>query len=124
VNKKSLEHFEKRLQEELSNLAKALGKLEKSALHRTQRESSGDLSAYSIHMPDLGTDAMERERDLLVASAEGRVVLQIQDALKKISDGTYGVCENCGKPISAQRLELIPYALHCARCQMKAERGQ
>lgn len=124
MNKKSLGHFEKRLQEELSNLAKALGKLEKSALHRSQKDSSGDLSAYSIHMPDLGTDAMERERDLLVASAEGRVVLQIHEALSKIKDGSYGVCESCGKSISAQRLELIPYALYCAPCQMKAERNQ
>ncbi len=122
MNKKDLKHFEKRLHEEMQNLQKTIGKLEKSVFQRSQRESSGDLSAYSIHMADLGTDASEREKDLLLASTEGKVVLQIREALKKIEDGSYGDCEECGKPIGAKRLELIPYATYCTRCQMKAER--
>jgi RNA polymerase-binding transcription factor DksA len=124
VNKKDQKHFQKRLHEELANLAKALGKLEKSVMQRSQRESSGDLSAYSIHMADLGTDAMERERDLLLASAEGRTVLQIREALNKLEDGTYGTCEECGKPIGAARLEMIPYAVYCSKCQVKLEKSQ
>jgi DnaK suppressor protein len=122
VNKKDLKHFEKRLLEERLNLAKNLGKLEKSVLQRSQRESSGDLSAYSIHMADLGTDAMEREKDLLLASAEGKVAHQIREALAKIEDGSYGTCEECGKPIGAKRLEMIPYASLCSKCQVKSER--
>jgi RNA polymerase-binding protein DksA len=122
VNKKDLKHFEKRLQEELENLGKALGKLEKTMLQRSQRESSGDLSAYSIHMADLGTDAMEREKDLLLASSEGKVVRQIREAMRKVKDGTYGTCEECGKPIGVKRLELIPYAPLCSKCQVQAER--
>jgi DnaK suppressor protein len=122
VNKKDLKHYEKRLHEELQNLAKAVGKLEKSALHRSQREASGDVSAYSTHMPDLGTDSNEREKDLLLASSEGKVIGQIREALGRITDGTYGDCENCGKPIGAKRLELIPYAQLCAKCQVKAEK--
>ncbi len=122
MNKKELKHYEKRLQEELENLGKALGKLEKSVLQRSQRESSGDLSAYSIHMADLGTDAIEREKDLLLASSEGKVVRQIRDAMRRVQDGTYGNCEDCGKPIGAKRLELIPYAHLCAKCQVQAER--
>lgn len=123
MNKKELKHYEMRLLEELRNLAKSLGKLEKSALSRSQRESSGDLSAYSIHMADLGTDAMEREKDLLLAATEGKVALQIREAMEKIRDGSYGTCEECGKPIGAKRLELIPYAPLCAKCQVKAERA-
>ena len=124
MNKKDLKHFEKRLHEELGNLAKALGKLEKSVLQRSQRESAGDLSAYSIHPADLGTDAMERERDFLLASAEGKVVLQIREAQKRIEDGSYGTCEGCGKPIGTARLEVIPYASLCTKCQVKAEKSQ
>ena len=123
MNKKDLKHFEKRLHEELGNLAKAIGKLEKS-VQRSQREAAGDLSAYSIHPADLGTDAMERERDFLLASTEGKVALAIREALKKIEDGSYGTCESCEKPIPAARLEMIPYASLCAKCQVKAERGQ
>ena len=123
MNKKDLKHFEKRLHEELGNLAKAIGKLEKS-VQRSQREAAGDLSAYSIHPADLGTDAMERERDFLLASTEGKVALAIREALKKIEDGSYGTCESCEKPIPAARLEMIPYASLCPKCQVKAERGQ
>jgi DnaK suppressor protein len=122
VNKKDLKHFEKRLYEELQSLAKNLGKLEKSVRQKSQRESSGDLSAYSHHMADLGTDAMEREKDLLLAGAEGKAALQIREALAKVQDGTYGTCEDCGKPIGEKRLELIPYASLCSKCQVKAER--
>ena len=123
MNKKDLKHFEKRLHEELANLAKALGKLEKS-VQRSQRDTAGDLSAYSIHPADLGTDAMERERDFLLASTEGKVALAIREALKKIEEGTYGTCESCEKPIAAPRLEMIPYASLCAKCQVKSERSQ
>jgi len=123
VNKKDRKHFEKRLYEELAGLVKSLGKLERSVLQRSQREASGDLSAYSIHMADLGTDAMEREKDLLLASAEGKVAHQIREALAKIADGTYGICEDCGKPIGVKRLEVIPYALFCTKCQVKSERA-
>jgi RNA polymerase-binding protein DksA len=123
VNKKELNHFQKRLHEELANLSRTIGKLEKSVLSRSQRESSGDLSGYSLHMADMGTDASEREKDLLLASAEGRIVIQIREALQKIAKGSYGDCDDCGKPIGAKRLELIPYAAFCTRCQMKAERS-
>src|SRR5512140_3404106 len=101
VNKKDLKHFEKRLHEELANLSKALGKLERSVSQRTQRETTADTSAYATHPADLGTDAMERERDFLLASSEGKVAVQIWEALKKIEDGSYGTCEGCGKPIGA-----------------------
>ena len=79
MNKRDLKHFEKKLLAERERLALSLGKLESSVLKRTQRDSSGDLSAYSIHMADLGTDAMEREKDLQVASAEGRLLTEIDD---------------------------------------------
>ena len=123
MNKKELNHFEKRLREEQENLARALGKLEKSVLQRSQRESAGDLSAYPGHPAELGTDAIERERDFLLASSEGRIAFQIREALARIKDGSYGICESCGKPIGAARLEMIPYASLCTKCQVKAERG-
>lgn len=122
MKKKELEHYRKRLEEELINLSRAIGRIEKSILQRSQREAGGDLSAYSNPMADLGTDAMEREKDLLVASAEGKAVLQIREAQRKIDDGTYGECEICAKPIGEKRLELIPYAPLCTKCQMKTER--
>jgi DnaK suppressor protein len=122
VNKKDLKHFEKKLVAERERLSKFVGKLESSVLKRTQREASGDLSAYSIHMADLGTDAIERENDLLVASAEGRLLLEIDEAISRIADGIYGACESCSKEIDHRRLEVIPHARLCLKCQEQAER--
>jgi len=122
VNKKDLKRFEKKLLGERERLAKSLGRLESSVLKRTQRDSSGDLSAYSIHMADLGTDAIERENDLQVASVEGRLLLEINEAISRIEDGTYGTCEGCGKQIDHNRLEVVPQARLCLKCQEQAER--
>jgi DnaK suppressor protein len=122
VNKKDQKRFEKKLIGEREKLAKSLERLEASVLKRTQRESSGDLSAYSIHMADLGTDAIERENDLQVASAEGRLLLEINEAITRLADGTYGKCENCAKPIDPHRLDVVPHARLCLKCQEQVER--
>jgi RNA polymerase-binding protein DksA len=123
VNKKDLKHFRERLIEELDKIAASLDRFERNARESSQRDSSGDLSAYATHSADIGTDAMEREKDMMLASRESRTVLLIREALRKIDDGSYGDCEECSKPVGAKRLELIPYAQLCTRCQVKAERN-
>ena len=123
LSKKDLEFFDQLLRAELERLASDLGKLESSVLKRTQRDASGDLSAYSIHMADLGTDAMEREKDLHFASAEGRRVSQVLEALNKVAQGTFGICDSCGGPIGRKRLEAVPQAAFCLSCQEKLERS-
>lgn len=122
MNKKDLKHFEKKLIEERERLALSLGKLENTVLKRSQRDSSGDLSAYSIHMADLGTDAMEREKDLQAASAEGRLLSEMDEAIARVADGKFGECEACGKEIDHRRLDVVPHARLCLKCQEKAER--
>lgn len=123
LSKKDLEFFTELLRSELTRLANDLGKLENSVLKRTQRDASGDLSAYSIHMADLGTDAMEREKDLHLASAEGKRVGEILEALRKIERGVFGECERCGGPVGRKRLEAVPHAPFCLSCQERMERG-
>ncbi len=123
MNKKERRRFEKKLLEERDQLAEVLGKLEGSVLKRTLRESSGDLSAYSIHPADLSTDAIDREKDLLVASAEGRRLREINEALTRLSEGEFGICESCGEKIDPHRLEVVPHVRLCLRCQERAERS-
>ena len=123
MNKKDLKHYRDRLREELDKIADSLDRFERNARESSQRDSSGDLSAYATHSADIGTDAMEREKDMMLASRESRTVLLIREALRKVEGGTYGDCEECGKPVGAKRLELIPYAQLCTRCQVKAERN-
>jgi RNA polymerase-binding protein DksA len=122
LTKKNLEHFKERLLEERGKLLSQLGYLEK-AMGQTQRDSSGDLSAYSFHMADMGTDAMEREKAFLFASAEGRQLMSVDEALRRLYRNEYGVCESCGKEIGKQRLDAMPQANLCVQCQEKQEKA-
>lgn len=122
LTKKDLKHFEERLLGERKKLMGQLGYLEKT-MTQTQRDSSGDLSAYSFHMADMGTDAMEREKAFLFASAEGRLLYSINQALRRLYRSEYGICESCGKEIGKARLEAVPHATLCVACQEKQERS-
>lgn len=121
LNKKDLKHFEDRLLEERKKLLGQLGYLEKT-LNQTQRDSAGDLSAYSFHMADMGTDAMEREKTFLFASAEGRLLYNVDQALRRLYRNEYGICETCGKEIAKARLDAIPHVSLCVTCQEKQEK--
>jgi len=121
LTKKDLKHFEERLLEERKKLLGQLGYLEKT-LNQTQRDSAGDLSAYSFHMADMGTDAMEREKTFLFASAEGRLLYDVDQALRRMYRNEYGTCPTCGKDIGKARLDAIPHATLCVSCQEKQEK--
>ena len=121
ISKKDLKHFEERLLEERRKLLGQLGYLEKT-MTKTQRDSAGDLSAYSFHMADMGTDAMEREKAFLFASAEGRLLYNVDQALRRLYRNEYGACQNCGKDIGKPRLDAIPHASLCVSCQEKQEK--
>ena len=121
LTKKDLKHFEERLLEERKKLSGQLGYLEKT-MAQTQRDAGGDLSAYSFHMADMGTDAMEREKAFLFASAEGRLLYSVDEALRRLYRGEYGNCQVCGKEIGKPRLDAIPHASLCVTCQEKQEK--
>ena len=124
VTEKDLKEFEDRLLHERRRILKEMGHLETNVLKVNQRDSAGDLSGYSFHMADAGTDAMEREKAFLFASAEGRVLLEIDDALRRLYRGEYGSCETCGNAIARARLEVMPQARLCISCKEKEERAQ
>jgi len=122
VSEKDFKDFENRLLEERQKILKEMGHLENTVLKINQRDSAGDLSGYSFHMADVGTDAMEREKAFLFASSEGRLLMEINEALRRVYRGEYGHCETCGKPISRARLEAMPYARLCLSCKEIEER--
>ena len=124
MRKRELERYEKLLLKKRAELVEEMGLIKESSMKSTTRESSGDLSSFSYHMADQGTDAEEREKAFLLASQSGRVILQINDALRRIKDKTYGVCEVCGEPINPKRLEIVPHARMCIACKEKEEQGR
>jgi RNA polymerase-binding protein DksA len=121
MKKKELEKYEKLLLTKRAKLVQEMGLLKKTTMDTTVKDSSGDLSSYSYHMADQGTDAMEREKAFLFASKDGRLLYHINEALRRIKDKTYGKCTHCGKIISAARLEAVPHARLCIACKEKEE---
>lgn len=124
MNKKQLQHLEKRLLEERARVMKELGIYEKS-FAGTLQSSDGDLSSYSFHMADQGTDAMEREKEFLFASKEGRYLWHVNEALRRLykAPETFGRCHECGEPIAFERLDALPHARLCIKCKAKEEDG-
>ena len=119
-----LEHFKNLIFKKKEELIAELGYLESSSMNTTSKDQSGDLSAYSFHMADLGTDTMEREVAFTLASREGRFLYHLNEALKRIEDGTYGKCRSCTSEISIARLEAVPHATQCIKCKNAEERKQ
>ena len=77
-------------------------------LDSTTKEASGDHSSYSFHMADQGTDAMEREKAFMFAARDEKYLKQLDDALERIENGTYGICRVTGKLIPKERLMAVP----------------
>ncbi len=119
-----LNHFEQRLLEARARITREMGHLESTVLKVNPRDAAGELSGYSYHMADAGTDSMEREKAFDIASKEGRLLLEIDDALRRLYNGTYGICEVSGKPIGRARLEALPWARLSLDEQEKLEKEQ
>ncbi|HEX7877934.1 MAG TPA: TraR/DksA C4-type zinc finger protein [Candidatus Eisenbacteria bacterium] len=123
MKKKDMDNLEKRLLEERQKLLLEIKHLDETVLNQSVKDSSGDLSSYSFHMADMGSDAMERERAFLTASAEGRALLEVDEALRRLYRNEYGVCEACGEDIALKRLEAVPQAKLCLDCKAKEEKS-
>jgi DnaK suppressor protein len=84
-------------------------------------DRGGDVSGHALHMADVATDMYDREFTLSLASNDRELLHQVDEALARINDGSYGVCSQCKKPIPATRLKAIPHASTCMKCQEKIE---
>ena len=91
------------------------------AASKSPREASGDLSAYTLHMADMAADTFDRELSMNIVSSEQEILYEIDDALKRLDDGTFGTCQSCDGPITMSRLKAVPYAALCITCQRKKE---
>ena len=122
--KKDLQFFEKMLLDMRSEIVSDLEHLEGDSLRKSHKDSSGDLSGYSFHMADVATDNFDTEVNLGLASNTQKILNEIDAALKRIKDGTYGVCELYGELIPFERLKVMPYARYCIKAQEEIEKDQ
>src|SRR5688572_60790 len=120
MTKQELEHLEKRLLRERERVIKALRQLDDSV---SPTSGDGDLTTYPLHLADEGTDTMEQEQSFLLLSKEGRLLIDIDTALRTIlrAPEQYGVCANCSQEISHERLDIVPWARLCVGCQREHE---
>jgi len=90
-------------------------------LEATARAVREDGVGYSNHMADVGTEVFEQARDVSLARQLKRSLEDVERALSKFDDGTFGICENCGTIIELARLEALPSARLCMHCQSRRE---
>ncbi|HET9947925.1 MAG TPA: TraR/DksA C4-type zinc finger protein [Longimicrobiales bacterium] len=122
LTKKQLSHLEKRLLEERERALKALGLFDR--MTKADRESGdSDLSAYTDHMADQGTEAMEREKAAIFATKEGRYLYRLEEALRRLYNDPkkFGTCHTCGSQVGFERLDALPHARYCIDCKLKEE---
>jgi RNA polymerase-binding transcription factor DksA len=86
------------------------------------RAEGSEASAFGMHQADAGSDAYDRDFALSLLSQEQDALYEIEEALKRVEAGTYGVCEMSGKPIAHARLEALPFARYTVECQAQFER--
>jgi RNA polymerase-binding transcription factor DksA len=122
MKKDQLKHIEKRLVDERARVMKELGYYD-DAFNSTLQGSDGDLSSYSFHMADQGTDTMEREKQFLFASQEGRYLWHVNQALRRLYSAPeqFGKCHTCNQDIAFERLDALPHARLCISCKEKEE---
>ena len=124
MTKKEAEPFKKLLLEMQERLNGSIRQKQKDTLKKSPRDASGDLSGYTFHMADMATDNFDTEFSLSLVSNEQDVLYEIEEALKRIEEGAYGDCLECGKKIILQRLKAVPFAAFCVTCQEKKESGR
>jgi RNA polymerase-binding protein DksA len=122
LNKKALEEFKKLLIKRKEEINEEINHISSDTLKQSQKEASGDISGYTLHMADVATDNYDREFSLGLASNERDILCRIDAAIQKIKDGSFGFCEDCDKPISKTRLKAVPYAKLCIKCQEAKEK--
>jgi RNA polymerase-binding protein DksA len=117
------EHFRGILEEERQRVQDAINYLHEETPGSLEDETEEIIGNSDNHLGDTATATLDREIDYSLEENSEHVLRAIDGALRRIEDGTFGVCESCGQPISEERLEAIPYATQCIDCRRKGERG-
>jgi len=131
-SQKDLDHFRQIILEKRDEIIDQLQNLKDQMLDPTTGEYINENSPYSLHMAEQGTDAMEREKTFLYAQRENKFLGYLEDALKRIDAGTYGICIECiDEPqhlcetcplVPKARLEAVPHSQLCLPIKQRQEK--
>ena len=120
LSKEQAKQFRQLLITERAKLASEIKSIAQDA-STSPRDASGDLSGYTVHMADMAADTFERELSMNIVSSEQEILYQIDDALKRLDEGSFGICQQCSQPVTMSRLKAVPYASLCISCQRVKE---
>lgn len=117
------ERFRGILEQERQHVRDAINYLHEETPGSLADETEEIVGNSDNHLGETATATLDREIDYSLEENSEHVLRAIDGALQRIEDGTFGICESCGQPISEERLEAIPYATQCIDCRRKGERG-
>jgi DnaK suppressor protein len=120
--KSDLKDFKKIVLRKKEEIIGDLEHISEDTLRKSQKEASGDISGYAFHMADVATDNYDREFSLGLAAGERKSLYELDDALKRIEEGVFGICDDCKSLITKVRLNAVPSARLCIKCQQKREK--
>ena len=118
-----IERFKQMLLEKRREIVGNVNEMEDETLKKPRLDATGDLSSMPIHMADIGTDNYEQEFALGLMDSERKLLREIDDALQRTEEGTYGICEGTGRPIPKARLNAQPWARYCIEYARMLEQG-
>jgi DnaK suppressor protein len=122
LTKKQLDYFKDKLLSERQKVLEEMDELQQSNLKQSISDAAGENSRYSYHLGDVASLSYGREFSMGLAERQQKYLEQIDEALQRIEDGTYGVCKVTGEPISVERLEEVPVAKYSVKGKEILER--
>jgi RNA polymerase-binding transcription factor DksA len=120
MTKADLERYTAQLEQLAARLEGHLESLREEALRGAGGEASGNLSNAPLHPADLGSDQFGQETNLGLLEIEGATLAEVNAALRRARDGTFGRCQRCAEEIARGRLDALPYTRYCVECAHKS----
>jgi RNA polymerase-binding protein DksA len=115
LTKKQLDYFKEKLVTEKTRVLEEMDELQQSNLKQSISDAAGENSRYSYHLGDVASLSYGREFSMGLAERQQKYLEQIDEALQRIEEGTYGICKVTGEPIAIERLEEVPVAKYSVK---------
>ena len=109
------------LEDERARLQRSLGWLGEA--EQASGESQAEESSAGGQQADVATDVVEQTTDATFEQAERRRLVEVEDALRRIAEGSFGTCESCGQPIDPARLVAVPWTRFCVSCAVRRQQA-
>lgn len=124
LNEEKVNYYRNKLLNEKKEIEKLIQVMKNNETIDSKKSISSELSFYDNHPSDIATELSDIEKGAALKNNELNIINKIDKALENIEDGSYGVCAYCGKPIIEERLEFLPYAIYCVKCQDEVHNSQ